>query len=577
MTAVTIPPWMGGSGIAYTDDGSGAHDMTNGGYAQWFFPMIGEVISAVDAAVDQADAAAASAVDAANYAGTLVGTSATSIAVSTGSKSITASTGKGWVVGQRVELWRTSDTATRLGALVTAYTKATGAMTLDVDAATGSGTYNDWTIGIGGARGASGSVSSLPFTNQTAGFSLSAGDKGSVIYCTGTFTIGSASAATLGSGWWCWIDNAGAGVVTVAPTGTIDGVSSLVMREKSIALVRCDGTELKTVIAAPRRMLRVPILSADAASAASVGALESLPNSLTSTGLSSAVSRVAFGASSFVASANGANVASSPDALTWTLRAMPSSANWQVSSDGSQFVATVPGSTAVAKSTAGTSWASGTALPGLAWTDGGVPVFLGSVCVVLSGTSFGSLYRSADYGASWSTQAMPANPGGAPLSVGGLLWYWASGTTAYTSATGLAGSWTARTLPIACTGANVWQDWDGSLVLVNATGSAYYRSTDGINWTLQSFASPVPGTASRLLSINGVWLAVSATLGSCATLHSGLWAIRRAPSDMSASLTVTGARNSGASIFVGAPGSSGGEILRFAPGDASAALSLFTR
>lgn len=582
MTTVQIPVSRGGSNEIYSDDGTGGRSMLNGGHKLWFFPLLNEVLGAANFARTQADNAAGSAVDAANYAATLVGTSVTSLTVGTGSKSLTTSIGKGWIVGQAVEIWRTSARTTRMGGQVTAYSATTGALTVDVEWYTGSGTHTDWTVGIGGARGATGSVADLTASAKTGAYTLAVGDKGTVISCTGTWTLSATAAATLGTGWWCWVENAGTGTITLDPNDaeTINGAAALPMRAGSVMLLRCDGTALVSVIEAPRRRGRLAILGADAATATADGALEQLENAVVATGLGAAINRVVWGNSMFVASAgSAANVATSPDGSTWTLRAMPSTANWQPASDGAaQFLATVPGATTTASSTNGTAWSAATALPGIAWGTYGVPVFLGSSAFVLSGASTTDLYRTADNGSTWSTQTLPAAPGNAaPLAVGSVLWYWTSGTTAYTSTTGLTGSWTARTLPTACTGANVWQDFDGALILAAAGGTAYYRTTDGITWTAQAFASPVYGSALKPLSINGVWFVGSDVIGSCASLHAGLWTLRRSAIALAPSTTVRGARNSAGTVFLGTGGSSGGEVLRFAPDESGAALSMFTR
>lgn len=49
-------------------------------------------------------------------------------------------------------------------------------------------------------------------------------DRGKRIRCTGTFTLSVTAAATLGAGWYCWVFNAGTGVITIDPNGseTID-------------------------------------------------------------------------------------------------------------------------------------------------------------------------------------------------------------------------------------------------------------------------------------------------------------------------------------------------------------------
>lgn len=108
--------------------------------------------AAASAADASAIAAAASAVTALNAPGTS-GTSTTSLTIGAGAQSFTTQSGKAWVVGQPVIIARTSAPGTtRMSGTITAYNAGTGAMTVEVDAAAGAGTYTDWTISLGTAR-----------------------------------------------------------------------------------------------------------------------------------------------------------------------------------------------------------------------------------------------------------------------------------------------------------------------------------------------------------------------------------------------------------------------------------------
>ena len=91
--------------------------------------------------------AAASASTAVNAPGTNA-TSTTSLAIGTGSKSLTIQTGKALVVGQWVIVANTATPANWMHGQVTAYTSGTGALTINVAAISGSGTYAAWTIGL---------------------------------------------------------------------------------------------------------------------------------------------------------------------------------------------------------------------------------------------------------------------------------------------------------------------------------------------------------------------------------------------------------------------------------------------
>lgn len=91
--------------------------------------------------------AAASAATATNAPGTSA-TSTTSLAIGTGTKALTVQTGKAFVVGQWVTVTSTATPANWMHGQITAYTSGTGALTVNVSAVGGSGTYAAWTIAL---------------------------------------------------------------------------------------------------------------------------------------------------------------------------------------------------------------------------------------------------------------------------------------------------------------------------------------------------------------------------------------------------------------------------------------------
>ena len=91
--------------------------------------------------------AAASAATATNAPGTSA-TSTTSLVIGTGTKALTVQTGKAFVVGQWVTMTNTATPANWMHGQITAYTSGTGALTVNVTAVGGSGTYAAWTIGL---------------------------------------------------------------------------------------------------------------------------------------------------------------------------------------------------------------------------------------------------------------------------------------------------------------------------------------------------------------------------------------------------------------------------------------------
>lgn len=110
------------------------------------------------AASGSATAAAASAVEAASQAAALVGTSATSLAVGTGSKAFTTQASKQFGAGSFVMITSDANVANFMFGQVTAYSGTS--LTVEVTAIGGSGTHADWTIRVAGTRGATGATGS---------------------------------------------------------------------------------------------------------------------------------------------------------------------------------------------------------------------------------------------------------------------------------------------------------------------------------------------------------------------------------------------------------------------------------
>jgi len=75
-------------------------------------------------------------------------TSATSLTIGTGSKTLTVQTGKLYIIGQWVLLASTASPANYMVGQVTAYTSGTGSLTVNVTATSGSGTLASWTVGM---------------------------------------------------------------------------------------------------------------------------------------------------------------------------------------------------------------------------------------------------------------------------------------------------------------------------------------------------------------------------------------------------------------------------------------------
>ena len=136
MTTVTA------NGQTYSDDGTAANDLLGGGHRQHLLPLFNAALTELEskraAASTSATAAATSASSAAGYGGAAIsGTSTSAVAVGTGSKTWTTQTGRTFTVGHWVYAW--SSAAAYMLGQVTAYNSGTGALTINVTEALGSG------------------------------------------------------------------------------------------------------------------------------------------------------------------------------------------------------------------------------------------------------------------------------------------------------------------------------------------------------------------------------------------------------------------------------------------------------
>ena len=104
------------------------------------------------AALVSANAAAASA----TTATAMTGTSTTSLAIGTGSKTLTTQSGKTFTVGRYIQIGVTNSGANFMNGQITSYSGTT--LVVNVNSIGGSGTHNTWTLDLSGVKGATGNT-----------------------------------------------------------------------------------------------------------------------------------------------------------------------------------------------------------------------------------------------------------------------------------------------------------------------------------------------------------------------------------------------------------------------------------
>ena len=255
------------NGTTYTDDANGSTGLANGGHRTRFVPALADFVAEaatqkglIYAARDAADvseaaalasenAAAASALTAVNAPGTSA-TSTTSDTIALGSTTITIQTGKAFVVGQFVTIAYTTDATNWMHGVITAHNSGTGSITVNVSASAGGGTYSAWTVALSGPN-----KSLLLYSARSSNTALAVTDNNTLIDASGTYTQTFEAAATLGNGWWCYVRNAGAGVITLDPNAseTIGGATTLDAAVGETYLIQCTGSAFAATLIESRK------------------------------------------------------------------------------------------------------------------------------------------------------------------------------------------------------------------------------------------------------------------------------------------------------------------------------------
>lgn len=517
MTQATI------NGNTYSDDGTSAKDMLHGGHRTWFLPMVGDVATVAGVVAGQAAQTAIDSAAATNAAGSIRGTSTTSLTVDAGTKTLATQAGKQFGGGDYVTISRTSAPATKMHGTVTSYSGT--ALVVEVAISFGSGTYTDWTIALSGPQGATGAIGTagdIGYLAKTGAYTLTAADKAKIIDCSGAFTLSFQACETLGSSWAAWVKNSGEGNIVLDPysSQTIDEAATYTLYPGVVALVQCDGSQLRTAAKTGQVFARLPIFSEATVGLEAASVLENIDGELVDTGLTGGTAiYVVYDQVEevFIASiATGDKIATSPDGITWTLRTMPSSAQWYIVPGPGGWFAYTKGGTATAFSdNAGVSWTSRTAVPFMPQ----YAAILGGRILLVPGNSTTGAYTD-DYGTSWSTVTLPNNNG--PIgSVGGLFAMISTTQGVYhTSPTAGTGSWTSRSYPDAGISNFRTSSVSGNLIasISNSTLIApLYQTTDGISWS--EIGDFFGGALSIMGPINEVYVVFASVLGACASFH----------------------------------------------------------
>lgn len=181
-----------------------------------------------------------------HVAGFGISTSTTSLAIGTGSKSLTVSADTPFAVGMYVLIAETAAPSTNwMYGQITAWNGTTGAMTVDVDVVGGSGTIAAWTVSVSGARGTTGAAGADGADGEVQNSDF---QDGTPIYATGagtanaqTLTLAPAiTAYTAGQGFRFKAGATNTGAATLNVNGL--GAKSIKKCDGTIALVAGDIT-----------------------------------------------------------------------------------------------------------------------------------------------------------------------------------------------------------------------------------------------------------------------------------------------------------------------------------------------
>jgi hypothetical protein len=229
MTTVTI------NGNDYSDDANPLTGLGNGGHRTRLLPMLGDMLAVAGALVAGPSTAASSTA---------------SLTVGGGTKNLTVEAGKNLAAGMSVKIASAANPTAWMHGDVLSYDSGSGALAVNVTHTQGAGTYASWIVSLSAPYVGR----SLPYVALSAGATLTAPDLGKFIEVTAnTFTLAFDAAASLGSGWYAFLRNAGSGDITLDPSGAerIDGRSSYIMYPGETRLIQSDGSALRSAVLHP--------------------------------------------------------------------------------------------------------------------------------------------------------------------------------------------------------------------------------------------------------------------------------------------------------------------------------------
>lgn len=272
MSSVYFDPAVGGDGSTVTDDANALTGLASGGHRTRFVPSMANIVGIGNFAKTKAAEAAASAASAVLSPGTY-GTSSNAMTIGIGTYMFAIETGKNFVGGMTVKIANTTDWTQWMAGDVVGYTPGTGIIVVNVLVTKGAGTFGNWVVSLAGPLNGdpvlksggtmTGHLTILepagpmhpatahyvdihdksPVIGRGANIALSASEHGYLVIVFSSFVQTIQPAATLGDGWYCHVQNGGAGIITLDPSGseTIDTKLTISVYPGESFILFCDG------------------------------------------------------------------------------------------------------------------------------------------------------------------------------------------------------------------------------------------------------------------------------------------------------------------------------------------------